>query len=261
MKCIASCVLATALAAVVVMPVKAQEPAASRTAATPAKGQPGGDQVIDGLRFHPLPGGGFIQVFDGKQNAGTIILPPNQPPMLSPLPGYGDRLKLAFEKYTAGSVQPAKNDTVAVAPTNAGGSDPAATSGFDKATNTVTLPDGVRVTFVDDNTVKVSGFHGQDFTLHHKGASGLGFVRSTVIAPAKGKVGGSIGGGGVEIKQDGSGRLVYDSSQGTAYRGTLPLAKGVSQEVSDAVDQVRQVPGHTNFAPAVARDIKGILSL
>ena len=74
-------------------------------------------------------------------------------------------------------------------------------------------------------------------------------------------MGGSIGGGGVEIKQDGSGRLVYDSSQGTAYLGTLPLAKGVSQEVSDAVDQVRQVSGHTDFAPPVTRDIKGILSL
>ncbi len=259
MKCIASCVLATALAAVAVMPVKAQEPAASRTAATAAK--PGGDQVIDGLRFHPLPGGRFIQVFDGKQNAGTIILPPNQPPMLSPLPGYGDRLKPAFEKYVAGSAQPAKNDTVAVTPANTGASDSAAGGTFDQATNTVTLPDGVRVRFVDDNTVKVSGFHGQDFTLRHKGASGIGFVRSTVIAPAKGKVGGSIGGGGVEIKQDGSGRLVYDSSQGTAYRGTLTLAKGVSQEVSDAVDQVRQVPGHTEFAPPVAKDIKGILSL
>src|ERR1035438_1428546 len=138
MKCIASCVLTSALAAVAVMPVKAQEPAASRTSETAAK--PGGDQVIDGLRFHPLPGGGFIQVFDGKQNAGTIILPPNQPPMLSPLSGYGDRLKQAFEKYTAGSAQPAKNDTVAVTPTNAGASDPAAAGTFDKATNTVTLP-------------------------------------------------------------------------------------------------------------------------
>ena len=259
MKCIASCVLATALAAVAVIPVMAQQPAASRTAGTAAK--PGGDQVIDGLRFHPLPGGGFIQVFDGKQNAGTIILPPNQPPMLSPLPGYGDRLKQAFEKYSTGSAQPAKSDTVAVTPPPTGPSEPATAGSFDKATNTVTLPDGVRVTFVDDNTVKVSGFHGQDFTLRHKGASGIGFVRSTVIAPARGKVGGSIGGGGVEIKQDGSGRLIYDSSQGTAYRGTLPLAKGVAQEVSDAVGQVRQVPGHTDFAPPVAKDIKGILSL
>src|ERR1039457_3194758 len=261
MKCIASCVLSTALALVAVVPVKAQDPPAPRPATATAKVQPGGDQVIDGLRFHPLPGGGFIQVFDGKQNAGTIILPPNQPPMFSPLSGYGDRLKRAFEKYTAGSAQPAKNDTVAVTPTNAGASDPAAAGTFDKATNTVTLPDGARVTFVDDNTVKVSGFHGQDFTLHHKGASGIGFVRSSVIAPAKGKVGGSIGGGGVEIKQDGSGRTVYDSSQGTAYRGTLPLAKGVSQEVSDAVEQVRQIPGHGDFAPPVAKDIKGILSL
>ena len=259
MKRIASCVLTTALAAVAVVPMKAQEPAASRPAETAAK--PGGDQVIDGLRFHSLPGGGVIQVFDGKQNAGTIILPPNQPAMLSPLPGYGDRLKQAFEKYTTGSAQPARNDTVAVTPTNTGASDPATAGTFDKVTNTVTLPDGVRVTFVDDNTVRVSGFHGQDFTLRHKGASGIGFVRSTVIAPAKGKVGGSIGGGGVEIKQDGSGRLVYDSSQGTAYRGTLPLAKGVSQEVSDAVEQVRQIPGHGDFAPPVAKDIKGILSL
>ena len=258
MKYIASCVLVTALA---VVPVKAQDPPASRPAANAARVQSGGDQVIDGLRFHPMPTGGFIQVFDGKQNAGTIILPPDQPPMLVPLPAYEDRLKLAFEKYSAGLIQPAQSATAAVPPANAAGtSDPAAGT-FDKATNTVTLPDGVRVTFVDDNNVKVSGFHGQDFTLHHKGASTLGFVRSSVIAPTKGKVGGSIGGGGVEIKQDGGGRLVYDSSQGTAYRGTVPLAKGVAQEVSDAVDLVRETPGHGNFAPPVAKDIKGILSL
>src|ERR1035441_5521342 len=114
MKCIASCVLSTALALVAVVPVKAQEPPASRPATATAKVHPGGDQVIDGLRFHPLPGGGFIQVFDGNQNAGTIILPPNQPPMLSPLPGYGEKLKQAFEKYSAGSAQPAKGAAVAV---------------------------------------------------------------------------------------------------------------------------------------------------
>ncbi len=229
--------------------------------------------IVDGLEFRQTSATGVYMVYDVNKPSpvGAVMDVPGMPLTVNALAeGYQSRLERAYNNFAAGKGQAAPTgETVTVANTNApnqnpGGGGVATTSpasGWDEASKSVTMPDGATVTFQGNgDDIKVANFHGQSFTLHHKGASPGGFFRSSVIDPQRGKVGGSIGGGGVEITQDGSGRKVYDSSQGTAYRGTLTLAKAVAAEVSDAIEAASQA-GHPNIAPNIAKDLPGILQL
>jgi len=228
----------------------------------------GVDKVVDGLKFHQLPSPGFFMVYDGNKLVGTVMAPPDIPPTINAIvPSYKSKLDAAYAKLANGEGQAPKGDNVTVAnapaPTgNVGGGSVATTTragAFDEASKSVTLPDGAKVTFLGDD-VKVTNFHGQEFTLHHRDASVGGVLTRSVVDTQRGRVGGSIGGGGVLITQDGSGRKVYDSSEGTAYRGTLPLAKAVAAEVADAINVAKQA-GHPDIAPKIAKDLPNILNL
>ena len=201
----------------------------------------GGDAVVDGLKFHPV--GGFIQVVDvvKSQSAGTVILPPNQPPVFAAMPGYDARIKTAYEKYSHGSASdpaaPAETGQTSATPA------PAAAVGFDAASKTVTLSDGTIVTFVDNDDLKVQmvGAAGaKTYDLHFHKAGAGGFMKEWA-GREQGRVGGSLGGGGVTIRleaQNGMpGGEVYDTAKGTVYGNSgFVQAKAVTAAVREASD-------------------------
>lgn len=199
--------------------------------------------MVDGLKFHPT--GGFIQVVDvaKSQSAGTVILPPNQPPVFAAMPGYDARIKAAYEKYSHGSASdpaPAETAQTSAAPA------PAAAAGFDAASKTVTLSDGTIVTFVDNDDLKVqmtgaSGTKTYDLHFHKAGAGG--FMKEWA-GREQGRVGGSLGGGGVTISLEAQNGLpggeVYDTAKGTVYGNSgFVQAKAVTAAVREASDVVK----------------------
>lgn len=203
-----------------------------------------GDAVVDGLKFHRA--GGFVQVVDvaKNQSAGTVILPPNQPPVFAAMPGYDAQLRAAYEKYSHGDTGPAA-EAKASAKTPSEQSHPAGT-GFDAASKTVTLSDGRAVTFVDNDTLRVempgpAGMKAYELQFHK--ASAGGFMKEWAHRE-QGRVGGSLGGGGVTISleaQNGMpGGEVYDTAKGTVYGNSgFVQAKGVTAAVREAVDVVK----------------------
>jgi hypothetical protein len=205
-----------------------------------------GDSVVDGLKFHPV--GGSIQVVDvaKSQVAGTIILPPNHPPMIAAMPGYDARLKAAYEKYShsdAGdAAQPGETaktapDTVPLNP---------ASQGFDAASKTVTLSGERSVTFVDNENLKVQmpGPAGtKTYELHFHGASAGSFIKSWA-GREQSRIGGSLGGGGVTISLEGQkgmpGGEVYETAKGTVYGNSgFTQAKSITAAVREAADVVK----------------------
>jgi hypothetical protein len=203
-----------------------------------------GDAVVDGLKFHRA--GGFVQVVDvaKNQSAGTVILPPNQPPVFAAMPGYDTQMRAAYEKYSQGDTGMAA-ETKESAKMPSGQSNPAAT-GFDATSKTVTLSDGRAVTFVDNDRLIVqmpgpAGAKIYALRLHKAGAGG--FMKNWA-GREQGRVGGSFGGGGVTISleaQNGMpGGEVYDTAKGTVYGNSgFVQAKGVTAAVREAVDVVK----------------------
>jgi hypothetical protein len=203
-----------------------------------------GDAVVDGLKFHRA--GGFVQVVDvaKNQSAGTVILPPNQPPVFAAMPGYDAQMRAAYEKYSQGDTG-TSTDAKEPAKAPSGQSTPAA-SAFDATSKTVTLSDGRAVTFVDNDSLRVqmpgpAGAKIYALRFHKAGAGG--FMKEWAHRE-QGHVGGSLGGGGVTISleaQNGMpGGEVYDTAKGTVYgNGGFVQAKGVTAAVREAVDVVK----------------------
>lgn len=68
------------------------------------------DVVLDGLRFHRIgASSGFIQITDVAtgQSAGTIILNANSAPVFAAMPGYEERVRAAYRKYSEGKSEQA----------------------------------------------------------------------------------------------------------------------------------------------------------
>jgi hypothetical protein len=245
MKCIASCVYATALGVVAFsFSASAQQPrgaAKSQSAET-------GDFTEGNLKFHRASAG-FLQVTDTvkNQSAGTVILPPGSAPVFAPMPGYD--IKAAYEKHINAGGASAAGQTA-----SAGKEDAPATSaalaapatGFDAASKTVTLPDGRAVTFMDSDNLKVqmagaSGSKTYDLHFHKAGAGG--FMKGWA-GREQGRVGGSLGGGGVTISLEAEngmpGGEVYDTAKGTVYGNSgFVQAKAVAAAVREASDVVK----------------------
>jgi hypothetical protein len=211
-----------------------------------------GDFTEGNLKFHRASAG-FLQVTDTvkNQSAGTVILPPGSAPVFAPMPGYD--IKAAYEKHinaggASAAVQTA-NASKEDAPTTSAAQVSAATApvtGFDAASKTVTLSDGRAVTFVDSDNLKVqvagaSGTKTYDLHFHKAGAGG--FMKGWA-GREQGRVGGSLGGGGVTISleaQNGTpGGEVYDTAKGTVYGNSgFVQAKAVAAAVREASDVVK----------------------
>lgn len=225
-------------AAALLMPAEAQQTRGTANAQRP-------DAVVDGLKFHSI--GGFVQVVDvaNSQNAGTIILPPNQGPVFAAMPGYDARIKAAWEKYSKGDTgateKPAETTTATTtaAPANpAAGSSPS--PGFDASSKTLTMADGRSVSFVDDKhlTVKLPGVAGtQTYTLQYHG-TGLRRLGKTMVTTNRGYVGQSIGGTGVTITLESANGLPGGQLYDTADGANIPAP--ITTRIKPIIDAVRE---------------------
>jgi hypothetical protein len=265
---IASFVRATALAAVA-FSVSAYAQQARGTASQQTTFAAPADFIEGNLKFHRA--GGFLQVVDTAKNqsAGTVIFPPGGAPMFAPMPGYD--IKAAYEKHMNGGGASAAIQTASAGKDDAPGASavqsPAAAvpaTGFDAVSKTVTLVDGRAVTFVDNDTLRVqmpgpAGAKTYALRFHKAGASG--FMKEWAHRE-QGRVGGSLGGGGVTISleaQNGMpGGEVYDTAKGTVYgSSSFAQAKSVTAVVREAVEVIK-----TSGQPDLAKlnVVKSLLS-
>jgi hypothetical protein len=215
------------------------------------------------LKFHRTTNG-FMQVVDTtkNENAGTVIFPPGGAPVFAPMPGYD--IKSAYEKHMNGgasAAQPANASKEATPATSAAPTTTASATtatapaaSFDAASKTVTLSEGRAVTFTDNDNLKVQmpGPAGtKTYDLHFHKASAGGAMKEWAHRE-QGRVGGSLGGGGVTISlesQNGMpGGEVYDTAGGAAFGNSgLAQAKVVIAAVREATD-IAKSKGATDLA-------------
>jgi hypothetical protein len=251
---------------------------ASAAPSAPAVPTPNAEVKWDDYTYKFDRSGMMAQVFEGGKVVGTILTMNGQQRIL-PLPGTdATKMTKSFEDYQAFSARSHSGDTPAVATAPAS---PAATNTatpavaaytppsprgsyqvtasptspekirFDEATHSITVPrpDGITVTFVGED-VKIAGFRRLNYIVRHqKGTAGRFLERNLGHPDAAGA---SLSGGGEEFLLDGGG-LIYDSGMGTnadmQVNSPVLTAKQLSQIAVAAVADVRQVPGHENFAP------------
>jgi hypothetical protein len=266
--------------------VTASTPASAAVSA-PAVPTPNAEVKWDDYTFKFDRSGTMAQVFEGGKVVGTILTMNGQQRVL-PLPGTdATKITKSFEDYQAFNARShGGSGSAAVsapaAPGAANAATPAATSftppasrgsfqvnasptpaadiRIDDATHTVTVPrsDGITVTFVGED-VKIAGFRKLNYIVRHqKGSTGRFLEHSIGHSDS---AGGSLSGGGEEFLLDGGG-LIYDSGMGTSsdmqVNSSVLTAKQLSQIAVAAVADVRQVPGHENFAPPGYNTLKEI---
>ena len=130
---------------------------------------------------------------------------------------------------------------------------------FDGKTITVPRPNGLTVTFVDQD-VEIANARMTVATLRHQKGSAGRFMEGAMQSSSR--AGGSISGGGEEFLEPG-GRILYDSGMGynvnTVQESPISVrVKNLAQVAVAAVDDVRQVPGHEKFTPPGYNDLKEI---
>jgi hypothetical protein len=226
------------------------------TASQQAPSADTGDFVQDGLKFHRMTPPGFTpstyMVTDTSTSnpAGEIIDRGGDRTFLA-FAGYDkSKLQTAWEKHmnaggASAAVQSAstgKEDALSAVQSPAAA---AAGTGFDAASKTVTLADGRAVTFVDGDNLRVqlpgpAGVKTYALRFHKAGAGG--FMKGWA-GREQGRVGGSLGGGGVTItlqsRNGMPGGEVYDTAKGAVYGNSgLAQAKAVTAAVREAADVV-----------------------
>lgn len=231
-------VAAAGLAAIVFfIPASAQQTRGAASTQRP-------DAVVDGLKFHSV--GGFVQIVDvaNSQNAGTIILPPNQAPVFAAMPGYDARIKAAWEKYSKGETGTTDKPAETSSSTTAAPSNPVSASsnspGFDASNKTLTMADGRTVSFVDDKnlTVKVPGIAGmQTYTLEYHG-TGVRRLGKTMATTNRGYVGQSVFGTGVTITLESANGLPGGQLYDTADGANIPAP--ITSRIKPIIDAVRE---------------------
>ena len=139
---------------------------------------------------------------------------------------------------------------------NGGKADP---SGIKFDGNSVTVPrtDGMIVTIAGDD-VTIGNVRGPQYVLRRKKASvGRAFEQAF---DKRNAVGGGIAGGGIEFLRAGGG-LIYDSGMGGYNVQESPgirQAKQLALVTVDAIEAVRQVPGHESFKPSTYGGLKEV---
>jgi len=222
-----------------------------------------GDFVQDGLKFHRMTPAGFTPTtymateISSANPAGQILDRGSGSVTVQPFPGFDkSKIEAAYTKHAKdGDAHPGEASTN-VSPV----ANPTATSvsnaapGFDAASETVTLSDGRKVTFVDKDTLKVRmpGPAGpKTYALHFHKASAGGFMKGWA-GRGQSRVGGSLGGGGVTISLESQGGIpggeIYDTAKGTVYGNSgFVQAKAVTAAVREATN-IAKAGGQADMA-------------
>jgi hypothetical protein len=262
---------------------------AASAAASPAAS---GNVTWDDYTFKFDASGRTAQVLEGGKLVGMIHTM-NGEQQVMPLRGTdADKLKKSFADYKAfnasnhsGAVAaapaasaPAASAAPVAAPASAATPMPTARIGatsaiaadmgtradpatirFEGKTITVPRPNGLTVTFVDQD-VEIANARMTVATLRHQKGSAGRFMEGAMQSSSR--AGGSISGGGEEFLEPG-GRILYDSGMGynvnTVQESPISVrVKNLAQVAVAAVDDVRQVPGHEKFTPPGYGDLKEI---
>ena len=245
-----------------------------------------GEVKWDDYVFKFVPGGNMVQVYQGGKVVGTIMTVNGQQRVIA-FPGTDSaKLQKSYQDYqtfdarshgnaapaapTAETAAPSAQPTVPMVPAAAapgaaptslgfassGKADPSGVK-FDGDTVTVPRSDGMVVTFAQED-VTIAGARGPMYVLRHKkGSVGRTFEQSLDHRNA---VGGGIGGGGIEFLRAGGG-LIYDSGMGgynLQETSGVRMAKQLALVAVDAVNAVRQLPGHAGFKPSGYKNLKEI---
>jgi hypothetical protein len=266
-------------------------PATASAASAPATS---GDVTWDDYTFKFDTSGRTAQVFEGGKIVGMIHTM-NGVQQVIPLPGTdADKLKKSFEDYKAFNASNHSGTAAATTPAPAPAASPAAIAApppmpaamamptaragatssiaadmgtradpaaihFDGKTITVPRPNGLTVTFVDQD-VEIANARTTIATLRHQKGSAGRFMEGAMQSSSR--AGGSVSGGGEEFLEPG-GRILYDSGMGynvnTVQESPISVrVKNLAQVAVAAVDDVRQVPGHEKFTPPGYNDLKDI---
>jgi hypothetical protein len=244
-----------------------------------------GDVTWDDYVFKFDPSGRTAHVLESGRLVGMIHTM-NGVQQVMPLPGAdADKLKKSFEDYKAFNASNHSGNIAAATPAAAtpvpaasalptpaprvaatsaiaadmdARADPSAIR-FDGKTITVPRPNGMTVTFVDQD-VKIENTRTSVATLRHQKGS-AGRLMEGALQPSN-RGGGSVGGGGEEFLEPG-GRILYDSGMGynvdTVQESPIMVrVKNLAQVAVAAVADVRQIPGHEKFTPPGYNDLKEI---
>jgi hypothetical protein len=248
-----------------------------------ANGQ--GEMKWDDYVFKFLPGGNMVQVYQSGKLAGTIVTVNGKQQVIA-LPGTDSaKLQKSYQDYqtfnarshgeaspattTATTATPSATPAVPASPVavpeaapqslgfvNNGKADPTGVK-FEGKTVTVPRSDGMLVTFAGED-VTIANARGPMYVLRHKkGSVGRTFEQALDHRYA---AGGGIAGGGIEFLQAGGG-LIYDSGMGgynLQESSGVRTAKQLALVAVDAVDAIRQVPGHADFKPSGYNALKEI---
>lgn len=254
-------------------------------AAGPAGMNAQGEVKWDDYVFRFIPGTQMAQVYQGGKVVGTIGTVNGRQRVMA-LPGTDSaKLQKSFQDYQAftarshGDAPPATTAAAPIAPSaiavpsmppapaagvapaslgfsNDGKADPTGIK-FEGSTVTVPRTDGMLVTFAGED-VTISGANGPMFILRHKhGSVGRTFEQALDKRDA---VGGGVAGGGIEFLHAGGG-LIYDSGMGgynLQETSGVRMAKQLALVAVNAIDAVRQTPGHADFKPSGYKDLKEI---
>ncbi len=231
----------------------AQQPrgtASQQYSAAPATATPTDDFTADGMKFHKVPGTGqyggpaVYQVVDvaSSNPAGQLLVRADGSKTAMNYPGFDkSKIEAAFNSHANnGSLASASIDNSATSPHST--LEPPV-QGFDAATKTVTLSDGRAVIFTDSDNLKVQmpGPAGAKIYALHFHKASAGGVMQGWAGRAQGRVGGSLGGGGVTISLESQGGMpggeVYDTAKGTVYGNSgFVQAKAVTAVVREATE-------------------------
>ena len=240
----------------------------------PSQNQATGSEYV----FNPLPGGTITQVSQNGSPIGNIMTLNGQVRVIVRAGIDSGKVQKAYQDYLAANAGAAPAGVAPITPgapalagtaaptagaepaslgfSNGGQADPA---GIKFAGNTVTVPrtDGMTVIFAGDD-VTISRGAAPMYVLRRKKASvGRTFEQALEHSNA---TGGGIAGGGVEFLRAGGG-LIYDSGMGGYNVQESPgvrQAKQLALIAMDAINAVRQMPGHSDFKPSSYNALKDV---
>ncbi len=228
--------------------------------------------------FNPLPGGAVTQVSQNGAPVGNIMTLNGQVRVIVRSGIDSGKVQKAYQDYLAANAGAAPAGVTPIAPgapglagttapavgaasaslgfSNNGKADPAGIK-FDGDTVTVPRTDGITVIFAGDD-VTISERTTPTYILRRKkGSVGRTFEQALEHSNA---TGGGIAGGGIEFLRAGGG-LIYDSGMGGYNVQESPgvrQAKQLALVAMDAINAVRQMPGHSNFKPSGYNALKEV---
>lgn len=214
----------------------------------------------DDYTFKFIQGGTMVQALQNGKLVGTIVTRKGEERVI-PVPGSdAQALQKSYDDYRVFAARSHSPQAPGMTDDRASNVPKAMDIRFDDIAKSITVPrpDGTFVTFIG-NDIRISGkIRGTGYLLRPQSGTIRRALEKSLAHPHAS--GGTPMGDGVEYLRE-SGGLIYDSGMGgynlQEDRGVLK-AKQLSQTAIDAVEAVRQMPGHEDFTPTGYETLKQV---